>query len=48
VWQILYDAGIDPAPRRSGRTWRQLLTAQAQAVLAMDFVHVDTVFLGRI
>ncbi len=39
VWQILHDAGIDPAPRRSGPTWRQFLTAQAQAVLAMDFVH---------
>jgi putative transposase len=34
VWQILHDAGIDPAPRRSGPTWRQFLTAQAQAVLA--------------
>lgn len=33
VWQILHDAGIDPAPRRSGPTWRQFLTAQAQAVL---------------
>jgi putative transposase len=48
VWQILYDAGIDPAPRRSGPTWRQFLTVQAQAVLAVDFVHVDTVFLRRI
>jgi putative transposase len=48
VWQILHDAGIDPAPRRSGPTWRQFLTAQAQAVLAVDFVHVDAVFLRRI
>jgi putative transposase len=39
VWQILHDAGIDPAPRRSGPTWRQFLTAQAQLVLAVDFVH---------
>ena len=39
VWQILHDAGIDPAPRRSGPTWRQFLTAQAQVVLAVDFVH---------
>jgi putative transposase len=23
VWQILHNAGIDPAPRRSGPTWRQ-------------------------
>ena len=48
VWQILHDAGIDPAPRRSGRSWRQFLTAPAQAVLAVDFVHVDTVLLRRI
>ena len=38
VWQILHDAGIDPAPRRSGPTWRQFLTVQAQAVLAVGFV----------
>lgn len=48
VWQILHDAGIDPAPRRSGPTWRQFLTTQAKAVLAVDFVHVDTVFLRQI
>ncbi|MGH3700414.1 MAG: hypothetical protein ACRDQY_13265 [Pseudonocardiaceae bacterium] len=48
VWQILRDAGLDPAPRRSGPTWRQFLTAQAKAVLAVDFVHVDTVLLTRL
>ena len=48
VWQILHDADIDPAPRRSTPTWRQFLTAQAQVVLAVDFLHVDTVFLRRI
>jgi len=48
VWQILHDAGIDPAPRRSGPTWRQFLTAQAKAVLAVDFLHVDTISLRRI
>ena len=48
VWQILHDAGIDPAPRRSGPTWRQVLTAQAKAVLAVDFLHVDTILLRRI
>ena len=48
VWQILHAAGIDPAPRRSGRTWKQFLTAQARGVLAADFVHVDTVLLRRI
>jgi putative transposase len=48
VWTILKKAGLDPAPRRSGPTWRQFLTAQAQAILAVDFAHVDTVFLRRL
>jgi putative transposase len=48
VWQILHDAGIGPAPRRTGPTWKQFLTAQARGILAVDFVHVDTVFLRRI
>jgi hypothetical protein len=42
VWQILHDAGIDPAPRRAGPTWRQFLTVQARGIIAADFVHVDT------
>ncbi len=48
MWGILHDAGIDPAPRRSGPSWRQFLTAQAHGILAVDFVHVDTVLLKRI
>lgn len=48
VWRILKTADIDPAPRRSGPTWRQFLTAQAHAILAIDFTHVDTVFLRRL
>ena len=47
VWQILHDAGIDPAPRRTGPTWKQFLTAQALGILAADFVHVDTMLLRR-
>ena len=48
VWQILHAAGIGPAPRRKGPTWKQFLTAQAHGILAADFVHVDTVLLRRI
>jgi transposase len=48
VWEILRAAGIDPAPRRSGPTWRQLLHAQAAGILAVDFLHVDTVLLKRV
>ena len=48
VWQILKDACIDPAPRRSGQTWTAFLEAQAKTILATDFFHVDTVFLRRL
>src|SRR6266436_5661097 len=48
VWEILRTAGIDPAPRRSGPTWRQFLHAQAAGILAVDFLHVDTVLLRRL
>ena len=48
VWQILKDAGIDPAPRRTGQSWRAFLDAQATTILAADFFHVDTVFLRRL
>jgi transposase len=48
VWRILKDAGIDPAPTRSGQTWRAFLEAQAKTILAVDFFHVDTVFLRRL
>ena len=48
VWQILHDAGLGPAPRRTGPTWRQFLTTQARGIVAADFVHVDTILLRRI
>jgi putative transposase len=48
VWQILKDAGIDPAPRRAGQTWRVFPDAQAKTILAADFFHVDTVLLRRL
>jgi putative transposase len=48
VWKILKDAGIDPAPGRFGQSWRAFLDAQAKTILAVDFFHVDTVFLRRL
>jgi hypothetical protein len=29
VWKILHQAGIDPAPRLVGPTWKQFLTTRA-------------------
>ena len=46
--KILHDAGIDPAPRRTGPTWKQFLTTQARGILAAGVVHVDTILLRRI
>ena len=48
VWEILHAAGVDPAPRREGPTWRQFLTAQAHAIIACDFFVVETVLLQRL
>ena len=36
VWEILHAAGVDPAPRRAGPTWRQFLCIQAAGILAVD------------
>ncbi|MFI0733780.1 integrase core domain-containing protein [Streptomyces sp. NPDC021225] len=48
IWEILTAAGIDPAPRRSHPTWRHFLTAQAESIIACDFVHIDLVDLRRV
>src|SRR4029077_14718445 len=43
VWQILKDAGIDPAPRLDGPRWTEFLRSQAQWILALDFFTADLV-----
>lgn len=48
VWSILTNAGVDPAPRRTGPTWTQFLNAPAKGILACDFLHVDTIGLNRV
>ena len=48
MWEILHAAGVGPAPRRAGPTWRQFLTAQAHAIIACDFLVVETVLLRQL
>ena len=48
VWEILHAAGIDPAPRRAWPTWREFLAGQAHAIIACDFLVVETVLLKRL
>ncbi|WP_406102655.1 integrase core domain-containing protein [Streptomyces sp. NBC_01003] len=42
VWEILRDAGIDPAPERRSSTWADFLRSQAEALLACDFFETVT------
>jgi transposase len=48
VWKILREAGVEPTPRRTGPTWAQFLRVQAQAILACDLFHLDTITLQRL
>jgi hypothetical protein len=47
VWEILHEAGIDPAPDRATTTWQQFLRSQAQALLAADFIETLTLTGAR-
>ncbi len=40
--------GDRPGPCRSGPTWRQFLAAQAEGIVAVDFLHVDTALGHRL
>ena len=48
VWNILHKAGLDPAPRRTGPSWREFCRAQATTMLACDFFTVETMLLHRV
>jgi putative transposase len=48
VWEILKEAGIDPAPERSSTTWAAFLRSQADAILAADFFEVVTLTSTRL
>jgi transposase len=47
VWEILKDAGIDPAPERTSSTWADFLRSQADALLACDFLETVTLTGAR-
>jgi putative transposase len=34
IWEILKEAGLDPAPRRAAASWKQFLSAQAKTIAA--------------
>ncbi|WP_157621418.1 hypothetical protein [Saccharothrix sp. NRRL B-16348] len=48
VWQILKDAGIDPAPERASTTWPAFLRSQADALPACGFFETHTVNGARL
>ena len=48
VWEILHEAGVDPAPERSSTTWAGFLRSQAEALLACDFFEAVTLSGGRL
>jgi putative transposase len=48
VRRIMISAGLKPAPRRVGPTWREFLHAQAAGILACDFFCADTILLRRV
>jgi putative transposase len=47
VRSILQAHSPDPAPRRSGLTWQQLLKAQADGIVACDLFHLETTTVRR-
>jgi putative transposase len=48
VRRLLREAGLGPAGQRGGLSWRELIRGQAAAMLACDFLTVETVTLRRI
>jgi putative transposase len=47
VWEILQDAGIEPAPERAAGRWAAFLWSQADALLACDFLETVTLTGAR-
>src|SRR5205814_1693140 len=47
IRRLLAGANLEPAPRRSGPSWREFLHAQATSIVACDFFTVESMFLRR-
>jgi putative transposase len=47
VRRLLSGAGLEPAPRRGGPSWREFLRSQAASMIACDFLTVETILLRR-
>jgi hypothetical protein len=47
VRRLLLTAGLRPAPRSTGPSWREFLRQQAASTLACDFFTVETITLRR-
>jgi putative transposase len=47
VRRLLSRAGLEPAPRRGGASWREFLRSQAASMIACDFLTVETILLRR-
>ena len=48
VRKLLREAGLGPAGRRAGLTWREFIRQQAATMIACDFFTVDTVRSTRL
>jgi putative transposase len=47
IRRLLARARLEPAPRRSGPSWREFLKTQAASIVACDFFTVESAFLRR-
>jgi putative transposase len=47
IRRLLARAGLEPAPRRGGPSWREFLRSQAASIIACDFFTVETMLLRR-
>jgi hypothetical protein len=48
IRSVLLTAGIPPSGRRSQLTWKQVLAAHAETLVATDFFSADTIFFKQL